>query len=74
MNDDKFWYESKAIWGSIATVAASLVGFIGYQVDPSFITEISSIGVMVGTVAGAIWAIYGRVKAVSKLVRKKVDV
>ncbi len=62
--EDKPWYKSKTIWGSIVAVIALIAGMFGYQVDAASQQEI--VTAMVG-VAGGIFAIWGRFKAVSKV-------
>ena len=61
---EKPWYKSKTIWGSIVAVLALAAGAFGYEVGPEAQGEI--VTALIGVVGGG-FAIYGRVKAVDKV-------
>ena len=63
MVEEKQWYQSKTIWGSILAVGASLMGTMGVSIDSSVQSDMAdSIIQMIGAV-GAMTAIYGRLSA-----------
>ncbi|MEM9329971.1 MAG: hypothetical protein AAGA53_01520 [Pseudomonadota bacterium] len=63
MVDEKVWYRSKTIWGSLVTVLATVFGGLGYAVTPEGQAElVDAIVDLIGTL-GAIIAIYGRLNA-----------
>lgn len=63
------WWQSKAIWGALVTVAASFAGLAGYAVDIGVTTElVVSLVTLVGGALG--W--WGRVKAVQPISRTQV--
>lgn len=68
--EEKPWYQSKAVWGGIAAAIAGLLGLLGYTVAPEFVDSAASIGVAIASLVGGALAIFGRVKATSKLVKK----
>lgn len=66
MNDEKSWYLSKSVIGSVVAILALIAGAFGYDVDVAGQEQItlSIIGI-----TGAGVAIYGRIKAVKKLTK-----
>jgi hypothetical protein len=66
MNDEKSWYLSKSVIGSVVAILALIAGAFGYDVDAAGQEQItlSVIGII-----GAGLAIYGRIKAVKKLTK-----
>lgn len=62
--NEKPWYKSKTIWGSIVAVLALIAGAFGYNVGPEAQAEI--VTGLIGVVGG-VFAIYGRIKAVDKV-------
>lgn len=63
MVDEKPWYLSKTIWGSLISVAAAFTGMIGMSLDPATQGEIADALVQIVGAAGALLAIYGRLRA-----------
>ena len=63
MVEEKAWYKSRTIWGSLVAVAASLLGGFGVVVDAQTQTEFVDIIIQFVTVTGALLAIYGRLNA-----------
>lgn len=64
MNDDnKLWYESKAVWGGIIAIGASAAGALGYVIDADTQDKIAELIVLGATAIGGIVAVYGRIKA-----------
>lgn len=62
--NEKPWYKSKTIWGSIVAVLALIAGAFGYSVGPEAQEEI--VTALIGIVGGG-FAIYGRIKAVDRV-------
>lgn len=63
MVDEKPWYLSKTIWGSLISVAAAFTGMIGVTLEPAMQGEIADALVQIVGAAGALLAIYGRLRA-----------
>lgn len=63
MVDEKPWYLSKTIWGSLISVAAALAGLAGITLDPVAQNAIAEAVVQLVAAAGALLAIYGRLSA-----------
>lgn len=64
---EKSWYQSKAVWGGIIAMVAGIAGAFGYSIgaeDQAVVVD--SIVAGVGAVGGFL-AVYGRVKASSKI-------
>ena len=74
MNKTKPWYASRAVWGGIVAAACGLLSLFGHQLSPetqAFITEKAvQIATAVATVVGGGLAIYGRIKAETKIGKK----
>lgn len=67
MDDNKPWYASKGVWGSIMTLAAAGLTFAGYNLDPNLQGDIVAWGVGLGTAVGGALSLWGRVKASKKI-------
>lgn len=65
--DEKPWWQSRAIIGSLITVLASLLGIIGYTLNVPLATELA---LSIGTLVGGALSWYGRIKA-EKLIDKR---
>ena len=63
MVDEKPWYESKTIWGSLIAVAAALSATIGIDLDAPTQSQLASVLVQIAGAAGSLLAIYGRLSA-----------
>jgi hypothetical protein len=63
MVEEKPWYESKTIWGSLVAIAASLSAALGVGIDGTTQAELASIIVQFAAAAGSLVAIYGRLMA-----------
>jgi hypothetical protein len=68
MVDEKAWYLSKTIWGSLISVAAAFTGLIGISLDPASQAQIAEALVQLVGAAGALLAIYGRLSATQVIV------
>lgn len=63
----KEWYKSKTVWGGLIAVGAAAAGAFGIVVDQDTQDQIAECAVVIATAAGGLLAIYGRIKAESKL-------
>jgi hypothetical protein len=63
MVEEKPWYASKTIWGSLISVAAALATTVGIGIDQTTQGEIAEAMVQLVGAAGALFAIYGRLTA-----------
>ncbi|MCF6321323.1 MAG: hypothetical protein L3J32_06080 [Rhizobiaceae bacterium] len=63
MIDEKPWYLSKTIWGSLIAVAAALAATAGITIDGQNQQIISDAILQVIAAAGALLSIYGRLSA-----------
>jgi hypothetical protein len=63
----KKWWKSKAVWGGIVAILSSFVSLLGINIDLATQNEIV-LCLMVGSGSiGGIYAIYGRLKADTKI-------
>ena len=63
MVEEKPWYLSKTIWGSLISVGAALAATFGIAVDAQSQAAIADAAVQIVGAAGALVAIYGRLSA-----------
>jgi len=63
MIEEKTWFQSRTIWGSLVAVAASVMSLFGIQLDEMAQLEIADTFVQLSGVIGAVFAIYGRLDA-----------
>ena len=68
MVEEKPWYMSKTIWGSLVSVAAALAGAFGIAIDAQSQLAIADAAVQIVAAAGALIAIYGRLTATQVIV------
>ena len=60
MEDGKPWYQSRGVIGGLVAVGAGIGSLFGVDVDQATATDI---GLQIGTVAGAVFAVIGRIGA-----------
>ena len=63
MVEEKPWYESKTIWGSLVAVAAALAGMLDISIDSPSQSQLAEIIVQLSGALGGLFAIYGRLSA-----------
>ncbi|MEM7303616.1 MAG: hypothetical protein AAF468_21255 [Pseudomonadota bacterium] len=68
MLDQKPWYQSKTIWGSLVSVAAGIAA--GFQIEIDMATQevLSNALFQLVSAGGALLAVYGRIVAASRIV------
>lgn len=71
MEEVKGYLQSKTVWAGVLTVVVSLGSAAGLTFGEGFIDEASALAVSITTAITGLVAIYGRVKATTKLVSKK---
>jgi uncharacterized membrane protein len=59
----KNWYHSKAIWGSLIAVAASVLQVVGIDMSAEDQASLAEIAVTLVAAAGGLLALYGRLVA-----------
>lgn len=66
--ETKAWYTSKTVWGGLLAILSPLIGSLFHvSVSDSDITQISDILSTIGTSIGGLLAVYGRIKATTKV-------
>lgn len=69
MIDVKTWYQSRAVWGAIAALAATLVRATGYEPGPDGVQQLADAALSTATGIGALIALFGRIAATHRIVR-----
>ena len=67
MEDNKAWWQSKAVWGGLVALGSAVAGGFGIYVDGATQEEIANYIVVGAGAVGALLAIYGRLKAEKKI-------
>jgi hypothetical protein len=63
----KSFFESKAVWGGIIGVAASMAGLAHYSLSAADTASAADAAINIVTAVGSLMAIYGRVVASKKI-------
>lgn len=63
MANEKNWYASRTIWGSLVAVAAALGSLLGVEIDSDTQTVIVEAALQLVAVLGSISAVFGRLSA-----------
>ncbi|MEL6504162.1 MAG: hypothetical protein AAFO61_06670 [Pseudomonadota bacterium] len=63
MIEEKNWYRSRTIWGSLIAVAAALGSLLGVEIDTDTQTVILEAALQLVTILGSIYAVFGRLSA-----------
>jgi len=66
-NQNKPWYQSKAVIGGAIAVAAGVAGLFGYAITPEDTAAVTDAIVAVGAAVGGILAVVGRLQATKKI-------
>lgn len=67
MDQDKNWWQSKAVWGGIIAFLAGIAGLFGIVVPEAVQGDLTThVTALAGAIGGLI-AVYGRIKAERKL-------
>ncbi len=67
MSDTKLWYQSKAVWGAIAALIATLARMSGHDPGLGSPELIADALLNTATGIGALAALYGRLAATSRI-------
>ena len=65
--DSKPWFQSKGVWGGVIALLAGVAGLFGFHLDAALQGDVIDWLAAAGGVAGAALAIYGRIKATSRV-------
>ena len=63
MTDQKPWYASRAVWGALIAIAASLGGMAGWTFSVDDQSRLADLAVEAASLAGALLALFGRIAA-----------
>lgn len=69
MAETKYWYQSRAVWGAIAALAATLIRASGYDPGMGGEAALADAALNIATGIGALGALYGRLAATSTIIR-----
>lgn len=61
--DNKAWYLSRGVWGSVVVILAMLLKSFGHEISPDLQGAMVDNAIAVVTVIGGVIALVGRVKA-----------
>jgi hypothetical protein len=67
MSDTKHWYQSKAVWGAMVTIVASLAQLAGLEIDGEAQDQIGEALMAISGGIGGLVAIYGRIRAETRI-------
>lgn len=57
------WYQSRIIVGQYATLIVTVLGLLGYAIEPEFKEEIIGAVISVGALVNPLWTLYARIFA-----------
>ncbi len=63
MDGIKQWYQSKAVWGGVIAIIASLVQLMGYHISQDLQGDLADQAVTLAGAIGGLVAIWGRIAA-----------
>lgn len=63
MENSKAWYQSKAVWGGLIAMLASVLQARGLEVSPVAQGDLAETGMSLVGAVGGLLAIYGRLSA-----------
>ena len=67
MMDEKAWYQSRAVWGAIAALGATLIRATGHDPGVDAMQTMTDAALNMATGVGALVALYGRIAATSRI-------
>jgi len=67
MSGNKAWWQSRAVWGGLVAALAGIGGLFGMNLDEVSQGMVVDVAVQMATVAGALFAVIGRVRATKKI-------
>ena len=71
MEEAKKWWQSKAVWGGLVAVLASIANAFGVAIAPEVQGQVADLILTLVGAGGGVLAIYGRVKADTKIAKGK---
>ncbi|WP_377295684.1 hypothetical protein [Rhizobium sp. SGZ-381] len=63
MESSKAWYQSKAVWGGLIAIAASVLQATGTEVSPVAQGDLTAAATSLAGAVGGLLAVYGRLSA-----------
>lgn len=72
MDDEKVWYQSRSVIGSVVTILALICGLFNLTVDEQAQSDIVNLTVVVVGVVGSEVSIWGRVTATKTIASKVI--
>ncbi|MHB8122576.1 MAG: hypothetical protein ACYDG4_10525 [Desulfuromonadaceae bacterium] len=63
MEDNKAWWQSKAVWGGLVALGSAVAGAFGIYVEAQTQAQIVDYVIVGAGAVGGLFAIYGRLKA-----------
>lgn len=69
MSDSKYWYQSRAVWGAMAALVATLIRASGHDPGAAGEAAMAEAALDIATGIGALAALYGRLAATHLIVR-----
>ena len=70
--ENKYWWQSKTIWGGLVAIGAATAGAFGIAIDDATQGEIVDYIMVIAGAVGGLLAIYGRVKA-DRVIKQETD-
>jgi hypothetical protein len=67
MEETKPWYASKTVWGSVVAIASAGLMVVGVTISPDMMGPLAEALAALGTAAGSLFALYGRIVATKKI-------
>lgn len=67
MIDTKPWWQSKTLWGAIATIGSAALGLAGYELGDADREALTWVLSALGAALGGVIAIIGRIQAKDRI-------
>jgi hypothetical protein len=67
MDENKYWWQSRAVFGGLVAIGAGVAGMIGYTIDSDMQEGLVAACTGIAAGIGGILAIVGRVKASKRI-------
>jgi len=67
MDETKPWYTSRAVWGALVAMFSSTLMVAGHTIAPDLQSMLIDVLTLLGTSFGSGLALYGRIKASTKI-------
>ncbi len=71
MNDVKFWWQSRAVWGGLIAIMGGLGPLVGWVIDEQTQATLTEVLTNIAVLVGGLLAVVGRTLATSQVATKK---